>query len=474
VQGRSDQTGSEGKFASPRAFVPTITTDGEALTPDRVFVRRTPIGYLCAGFGNASKLLQFAFEAEEQNSSRFDAACRRLNESIIAEGVTKAHRLGLDIPLGAIGDRHLRRLAIATALLKAGFDPSQPRDDHGRWTDGGGASGDESDDSSGTGSNGTAAGYMDRPGVEADAPTAPKAPPGADIPGAARWSIWSRLWGGLAAIAEAAVAPVALAGALCLIPLNRGLVTEGTLPDHSEISYRFALSETETSLTLYRTDEHGDRQIIFQGYRDVDGYYRDDQGNIVARFAEGALVIDPAAASAIANREFNVGQPDAVAQPATSPTAAAQSDATLEPRNQPIACPTTSTEDFKGRSPEAIAYELQVTGKNKPGIDYKINGVSFDGCRQSDGVMLEAKGEGYEKHLGPDGKWEGYFAESDTGWEEMRKQIDRQAQAARDSGRQVEWHVAEPRVADYIAAYMQRSGYSHMRVIYEPRRISSE
>ncbi len=467
MQGRLDQTQSERRKASLRPFIPIVDADGQTLTSDRVLVRRTPIGYLCAGFGDASTLLRFAFENVAHDVSRFGTACRRLDKSLATEGLAKAQRLGLDIPLGAIGDPHLRRLAIATALLKAGFDPNQPRDDHGRWTDGGGASGDGGDASSATGSNATAAGYMARPGVEADAPTAPEASPDAAIPSAARWSIWTRLWGGLAAIADAAAAPVALAGALCLIPLNRGLVSEGTLPDHPDISYRFALDES-TSLLLYRTDENGDRQIIFNGYRDADGYYRDDQGNIIGRYTAGALVIDPATASAVANREFNIGQPDALAQPGTNPSAAAQSDARLEPRNQPIACPDPSKENTKGRSPEALAYELQVTGKKEPGIDYKINGVSFDGCRQSDGVMIEAKGEGYEKHLGPDGEWDGYFAKSETGWPEMKKQIDSQAKQARDAGRQVEWYVAEPRVANYIGHYMSQQGYSHMKVIYEP------
>jgi len=37
-----------------------------------------------------------------------------------------------------IEDRILRRLAIAEALAKAGYDPDEPRDEHGRWTSEGG------------------------------------------------------------------------------------------------------------------------------------------------------------------------------------------------------------------------------------------------------------------------------------------------------------------------------------------------
>lgn len=466
MQGGSSEMPSEGETAGQAAFIPIIDTEGERLTGDHVFVHRTPIGYLCAGFGDAATLLRFAFERGGNDLSHLSAACRRLDKSIVAEGIAKARRLGLEIPLGEIGDPHLRRLAIATALLKAGFDPNQARDDHGRWTGEGGTAEDAGDNRS----SAAGAGLMSPEGVQADAAPLPEAAAEAagGAAGAAGWRIWARpLWAALAALADAAAAPVLIAGGLCLIPLNRGIVTEGTVPDHPDISYRF-IDDTITSLLLYRTDENGNRQTVYAGSRDQDGYYRDAQGNIVARFADGALVIDPTVAAAQGKREFNVGQPDAVAQSRTDPSAAAQSNATLDPRNQPIACPDTSKESFAGRSPEAVAYELQVTGKDKPGIDYKINGVSFDGCRQSDGVMIEAKGEGLEKHLAANGEWKRYFLESKTGWPEMKQQIDNQARVARESGRQVEWHVAEPRVADYIANYMAERGYSHMKVIYEP------
>src|SRR5690349_15684914 len=98
VQGRLDQTKSEGKVAPPRSFFPVIDTESERLSPDRIFVRRTSIGYLCAGFGDASSLLRFAFEGEERERSPLDAACRHLDKSIAVEGLAKAQRLGLEFP----------------------------------------------------------------------------------------------------------------------------------------------------------------------------------------------------------------------------------------------------------------------------------------------------------------------------------------------------------------------------------------
>ena len=125
MQDGSSEARSEGGTARRAAFIPIIDTVGERLTGDRIFVRRTSIGYLCAGFGDASTLLRFAFERGGNELSHLSPACRRLEKSIVAEGIAKARRLGLEIPLGEIGDPHLRRLAVATALLKAGFELGQ-------------------------------------------------------------------------------------------------------------------------------------------------------------------------------------------------------------------------------------------------------------------------------------------------------------------------------------------------------------
>src|SRR5258708_30888403 len=119
------------RTASPRPW-PGAAIDEEAnqLTPDRIFARRSPIGYVCAGLGEPTHLLRFAFEDENYETNPiFAAACRRLDKPVEAGGVAKAQRLGFDIPLRAINDPALRRLATASAPLKAGFNPADRRDD---------------------------------------------------------------------------------------------------------------------------------------------------------------------------------------------------------------------------------------------------------------------------------------------------------------------------------------------------------
>jgi hypothetical protein len=95
----------------------------------------------------------------------------------------------------------------------------------------------------------------------------------------------------------------------------------------------------------------------------------------------------------------------------------------------------------------AIAYQAQITGL-PPGMAVLLNGVMFDGCRTTDGTMLEAKGPGLAQHLSSDGVWKPYVTK---GKEKLDRQIRSQSVAAGD--RMVEWHVAEPPLAAYIAKF---------------------
>ena len=86
--------------------------------------------------------------------------------------------------------------------------------------------------------------------------------------------------------------------------------------------------------------------------------------------------------------------------------------------------------------------------------------------------MLEAKGEGYEKFLDSDDEWQPWFLYSkDSGWPDMAGQLQAQSAAAFKAGRLVEWHVAEPRVADYIATFVRENRIPNIKVIYDsPKR----
>ena len=77
--------------------------------------------------------------------------------------------------------------------------------------------------------------------------------------------------------------------------------------------------------------------------------------------------------------------------------------------------------------------------------------VAFDGFKE--GVLIEAKGPGYAQFLKADGSgWQEFF----TGWEPMRRQLERQVSAA--AGTPVQWHVAEEGVARFIRKYVTDQG----------------
>jgi hypothetical protein len=455
VQGRSRQTTSEGKLAPTSALSLTIDTEGVSLTSDRIFVRRTPIGYLCAGFGDSSKLLRFAFGGEKRNPSHFDAACRRLDKSIVVEGLAKVRRLGLEIPLGAIEDNHMRRLAIAVALLKAGFDPNQSRDDHGRWTDDGAGA-------STTGANATTA---EIGAVSVASSVAAVADEVISSPG---WKLWGRVaLEALPRIAAELTGPLAMAGGLILMPTNESLISEGTLPGRPDVAYK----ANEIELTLYHVDDQGQRTPFFVSRPDADRFYRDEQGNVVGRFVNGAFVLDPAGAAVVlpTTAGDKIDEKDETPEERKTRIAAlvVQAIAKVRTADPQELCPDPAPDraGAESASPRTRAYQEQVT-RLPYGVAFYLNDVNFDGCRYwGDGDMLEAKGEGFEQHLTEDGKWESYW----KGWQGDVKQMTKQAATAAYFGKNVEWHVAEKPIADLLQAYAE-SQFPNVKVIWDPPR----
>lgn len=88
--------------------------------------------------------------------------------------------------------------------------------------------------------------------------------------------------------------------------------------------------------------------------------------------------------------------------------------------------------------------------------------MSFDGCDEKTGAMLEAKGEGYAWALtGPD-TWQPYY----TGAQQIMDQVKEQTKAAPD--RAINWYFAEEPVADYFRE--QFAVYPNVTVIYQPRK----
>ncbi len=116
-----------------------------------------------------------------------------------------------------------------------------------------------------------------------------------------------------------------------------------------------------------------------------------------------------------------------------------------------------------GMSERAKAYEEQVSGA-PAGTEYEVpregeNPVKFDGwdkeANDGDGLLIEAKGPGYEKFLDKDGDFDTRFGAGKDIEDQLRRQVD----AARQAGKEVEWRVAEPRVAEAIERMVAKRGY---------------
>jgi len=381
------------------------------------------------GIGPSAKLAWFAFTDEGDHP--FFAACRRLDRDVVRGGLAKAKRLGLDIPFGAVNERPLRRLAIAVALARAGFNPDEPRDERGRWTTGGDdllapprttppARGKPTDN----GSDLLIPARMTLPdgAKPLDLPEAfePVAPPTslfgpltpAQIAALSRYAL--RL-GGITAVLG-----------IILIPSDSGSVVEGTLPGHPDITFKF--DKQAGVLRLWR-DGQSAGDIIFEGHPDKDGVFRDAAGNPIARaLPDGTLFVDPDALPKIDGRSGNDD-------------------------NQPRLCPAP-TKDQPGADDKDRAYQdyisRLVNGVALPkgfavSLFNPVEGkdVHFDDCQRSTGVMIEAKGTGYQAMMEKKSEYPWAGVE-----EKLLKQANSQLQAA--GARPVVWFVAEKQVANFI------------------------
>jgi hypothetical protein len=367
--------------------------------PDRVFVRQTRTGYLCVGIGAGSRLLRAAFEQHD--------TAMRVDREIVAR------KIGVRSPLPGLNDPHLSRLALLAALSK-GYSEDEPRDERGRWTDGAAGAG--------------AAGLL-APAPKSTSFLAPLA--------RATLVALNALADSALAAAAVTAAGVAVVFGIIFIPTNRSTIPEGTLPERPDVSFNF---DQETGvLTLYQRTEGG-QKIIFAGRPDRDGVFRDDDGNAVARRLDNSVLVDPDALP-------GGGSP--------------------KEKDEPKLCPAPTEENIEGRKDRSLRYQRQITGL-RDGLDVKLPDpvegglVSFDGCRQSDGTMLEAKGPGYAEHLegGYPAVWKGFE-------DKINRQVELQSRSAAASGRNVEWHFAEKEVADYFRPIWANK-YPNVIVIYTP------
>jgi len=148
-------------------------------------------------------------------------------------------------------------------------------------------------------------------------------------------------------------------------------------------------------------DEDGNRTKIYEGYPGADHYYRDEQGNVVAQDLgiENGFVADPTAITALAmrgprRRRDQDAEEDSDADSDAQAAARARSIA----KDEPQLCPDPGPDRPGYKSPRAMEYQMRVTGL-PPGLGVLFNDVMFDGCREIDGTLLEAKGPGYARAM---------------------------------------------------------------------------
>ncbi len=284
--------------------------------------------------------------------------------------------------------------------------------------------------------------YLTQPRVAAGLAGAGQWTTGAGEAAASSFAARSLPW--LLQMSARLTGPLAVAAGI-LFPNNETLASNGDVPGYPGLNYRFS----EMRLTLIQNDDQGGARLLFMGMPGTGGFYRDSGGTIVGRAVGNSFMLDDSGVVAM-----NAAQAEARASAGV---------ATDDASDQPKLCPDPSPDRPGGMSDRAAAYQQQITGLPL-GMAVDLNGVMFDGCRTTDGTMLEAKGPGLQQHLDGDGEWEPYFVSS--GKASLDKQLKDQSNAA--DGRQVEWHVAEPAVAAYIRRFIEENGLININVFDTP------
>jgi hypothetical protein len=384
----------------PRCHGLAVDAEGVMLGPDCVLAQRLPGGGYCSADANALALLALAVFDDDTRLRRLPLVLSGIVAALDRGDLVKAQLLGLEIPIDQLDGSRLERLGRAMELLK--FDQNQPRDEYGRWAREGNA--------------------------------VPKA------------SLLRRLTpAALRALARLAARVVA-AGALeataflgiIFIPTNRSLISRGPVVGQPDLSYEY--DQGAGTLRLYQQDGER-RSIVFQGRPDIDGIIRDDDGQAVGRkLGDSVVMLDSDAL------------PDSKSQD-----------------GEPKLCPDPEDDRPGDKKTKDIAYQKQITGLGA-GLAVRLPSrsddpardpyVYFDGCRENDGTMLEAKGTGYLEMLERDSDypWDGVEAK-------MLDQAKRQLQAAGD--RSIEWHFAEADVADHVRTLFETNKL-RITVIHTP------
>jgi hypothetical protein len=290
-----------------------VDTDGATLGPDCALVRRTAAGYRCVDRAEAAILQRFLF-GQDDAPDRLFILSRAIAKALSKDEVALAQIYGLRIPIAALDTGQLKQLAVAAPFIKANFNPDEPRDEHGRWTD------------------------------EEEGGEGPALPPAAAVGATAAAETLGSVFGplsrtalaGLSAFAAGLAGPVAFLGVLFL-PTNSSLVTEETLPDRPDLSYRY--DRDMGVLEIFRQDDGG-RRLVIAGHLGTDGLFYGPGGKVIGRSLGSTAAVDP----------------DALPAPAGRMGAGALTEAESA-HDRPQLCPDPTEEDISGRKERGLAYQ---------------------------------------------------------------------------------------------------------------------
>jgi hypothetical protein len=395
------------------APIPSLVFDPARTSLDdrKIVVHHTRDGgYLCLGFGSGARFL------------------RAVDDEPPVSKASKGRG-------GGASDPFLSNLVAAVALAKD-FNPDQPRDERGRWTD------------------------ADSSGAAATAAATADALYGNPALSSGLRQLASRVLGALPTIPEAvgaAAGPAAAFFGTLFLPTNASLISRGTLPDAPDFSYSF--DQGTGVLTLSRQHDDGSNEILFSDRYGADGVFRDEDGNAIGRHLGSSVALDADAISGYEARAKSGDQSGA----GTGTQADAATDS-----SEPKLCPDPDAESIAGRKDPALRYQTQISGL-PPGLQFVLidpatgKDVSFDGCDLETGTMIEAKGPGYLKRMIDSNHWDDWY----DGDQDIEEQLARQSRAA--AGRQVEWHFAEEQVADYFRRYA-KDKFPNITIYYTPAR----
>jgi hypothetical protein len=185
----------------------------------------------------------------------------------------------------------------------------------------------------------------------------------------------------------------------------------------------------------------------------LDQIFYDADGNPIARIVGDAGIVADLRALDRARETLTGGKGD---QP---PSSRSSNDS-----GRPRLCPDPTPENTRGRSSLSLLYQEYVSGL-PAGLDIKVGTVRFDGCKRTNGFLLEAKAN-YVRFLDSDGQWKTFFLKK--GVAQLEKQLKRQSAAAALVGREVEWHILQKPVADKLRQMVKKLGIENIEVIFDP------